>query len=98
MTYTLSNPVHVGLFLKDEIIDAYDLSITNAAIKLDVSRQALSNFLNGHTSLSADMAIRFEKVFGIKMETLLRMQNMWDIAQARKKAPFITGIERFELV
>jgi len=42
--------------------------------------------LNGHTALSADMAIRFEKAFGIRADTLMRMQVNYDIAQARARA------------
>jgi len=48
-----------------------------------VSRQALSTLLNGNASLSADMAIRFEKAFGVKADTLLRMQTTYELAQAR---------------
>lgn len=91
----LFNPPHVGNFLKTEIVEAHGLSVTQAADMLGVSRQALSTFLNGKSDLSADMAIRFEKVFGIKMDTLLRMHNMWTIAQARKRAPFITNVQPF---
>jgi addiction module HigA family antidote len=44
----------------------------------------LSTLLNGNSNLSADMAIRFEKAFGIKADTLLRMQTTYELAQARK--------------
>ena len=47
-------------------------------------RQALSTLLNGNANLSADMAIRFEKAFGIKADTLLRMQTTYELAQARE--------------
>ncbi len=49
-----------------------------------MSRQALSTLLNGGASLSPDMAIRFEKAFGIKADTLLRMQTAYELAQARR--------------
>ena len=48
-----------------------------------VSRQNLSNVLYGHTGLTADMAIRFEKAFSLKADTLMRMQGAHDLAQAR---------------
>jgi len=51
-----------------------------------VTRQTLSNLFKGHTALSADMAIRFEKAFGIKADTLMRMQTTFDMAQARARA------------
>lgn len=80
------NPVHPGLFLRTEIVDAHGLSVTEAARALGVSRPTLSTLLNGGASLSGDMAVRFEKAFSVDMETLMRMQNSWDIAQARGRA------------
>ena len=53
------------------------------AAHFGVSRQALSGLLNGHASLSAEMAIRFEKAFGVRADTLMRMQIAYDLAQAR---------------
>jgi len=80
------NPVHPGRFLRTEIIEAHGLSVTDAAKALGVSRPALSSLLNGKADLSGDMAVRFEKAFGVDMDTLMRMQNSYDIAQARKRA------------
>ncbi|WP_404293748.1 HigA family addiction module antitoxin [Microvirga sp. RSM25] len=59
------------------------LSVTEAAQLLGVHRVGLSRLLNGHASLSAEMAIRLEKAFGVDVEALMRMQNSYDIAQAR---------------
>jgi addiction module HigA family antidote len=61
------------------------LSVTEAAHALGITRAALSAFLNEHSSLSAEMAIRIEKAFGLSMDTLMRMQNSYDIVQARKR-------------
>lgn len=49
--------------------------MTRAADHLCVSRQAMSKLLNGHQDLSAEMAIRFEKAFGLRADTLTRMQS-----------------------
>lgn len=76
--------VHAGEWLKREIVEPYGFSVTALAQHFGVSRQALSTLLNGHSALSADMAIRFEKAFGVKAETLLRMQAGYELAQARK--------------
>ena len=81
----MKNPVHPGGFVKTEIIEAHELSVTSAAARLGVTRPALSALLNEHVSMSPDMAIRFDKAFGVSMETLMRMQNSYDIAQARKR-------------
>ena len=50
---------------------------------------ALAALINARAALSADMAIRVQKAFGPDMETLMRMQNSWDIAEARKREPAI---------
>lgn len=89
------NPVHPGPFLRSEIIEAYDLSVTEAAKVLAVSRQSLSSLLNAKADLSGDMALRFEKAFGVDMETLMRMQHSYDIAQTRGREKQIK-VRRFE--
>lgn len=82
----LAHPAHPGQFIKMEIIDPLGLSVTAAAKVLGVTRPALSAFLNGRAALSSDMALRIEKAFGPKMDTLMRMQTSYDIAQARSRA------------
>ncbi len=79
------NPPHPGDFIRAEIIEPLSLSVTAAAEVLGVSRPALSSLLNGKTDLSGDMALRIEKAFGPKMETLIRMQSSYDIARTRKR-------------
>jgi len=83
------NPVHPGQFLRTEIIEGHGLSVTDAAKALGVSRPTLSSLLNGKADLSGDMAVRFEKAFGVDMDTLMRMQSSYDIAQARERAKTI---------
>jgi addiction module HigA family antidote len=79
------NPPHPGDFIRTEIIEPLGLSVTAAAEALDVSRPALSSLLNSKADLSGDMALRVEKAFGVKMDTLMRMQASYDIAQTRKR-------------
>jgi len=79
------NPAHPGPFLRTEIIEAHNLSVTDAAKILRVSRPTLSSFLNAKADLSGEMALRFEKAFGMDMETLMRMQNSHDIARTRSR-------------
>jgi addiction module HigA family antidote len=79
------SPVHPGPFLRTEIIEAHGLTVTEAAKALRVSRPTLSSLLNAKADLSGDMALRFEKAFGVNMETLMRMQNSFDIAQTRRR-------------
>jgi addiction module HigA family antidote len=81
----LKSPAHPGGFVRTEIVEPLGLSVTYAAHVLGVTRTALSAFLNERSSLSPDMALRIEKAFGVSMDTLMRMQNSYDIAQARKR-------------
>jgi antitoxin HigA-1 len=78
-------PVQPWHFLRTEIIDAYGLSVAEAAKLLRVSRPTLSSLLNGKADRSGEMALRFEKAFGVDMDTLMRMQNSWDITQVRRR-------------
>jgi addiction module HigA family antidote len=81
----IKNPAHPGDFIRTEIIDPAGLSVTAAAAALQVSRPALSSLLNGKANLSGEMALRIEKAFGVRMDTLMRMQSSYDIAQTRKR-------------
>lgn len=81
----MKNPAHPGGFVKSEIIEALDLTVTEAAQALGVTRPALSALVNERVHLSPEMALRLEKAFGVSMDTLMRMQNSHDIAQARKR-------------
>ncbi len=82
----MKNPPHPGLFLRFEMMQGRGLTVTEAAQALHVTRPALSTVLNGKTSLTSEMALRFEKAFGLSMDTLMRMQHAYDIAQARQRA------------
>lgn len=81
----MKNPPHPGEFIRTEIIEAAGLTVTAAARALHVSRPTLSSLLNGKADLSGDMALRMEKAFGLRMDTLMRMQSSYDIAQTRKR-------------
>jgi addiction module HigA family antidote len=81
----MKNPAHPGGFVKSEIIEPLDLSVTDAARVLGVTRPALSALLNERAHLSPEMALRIEKAFGVSMDTLMRMQNSFDIAQTRQR-------------
>ena len=91
----MKNPAHPGGFVKDEIVEAQGITVTRAARALGVTRPALSALLNERARLSPEMALRIEKVFGVPMDTLMRMQNNYDIANARKREGEIE-LARFE--
>jgi antitoxin HigA-1 len=91
----MKSPAHPGGFIKSEILEPLGLSVTDGAKALGVTRPALSALLNERADLSPDMALRIEKAFGVSMDTLMRMQNSFDIAKARlregdiKVAPYV---------
>ena len=70
----LHSPSHIGEFVR-EIVEGHDLNVSSAARLLGVTRQALSTLVNCNGGLSSEMALRLEKAFGVRMDTLLRMQT-----------------------
>ncbi|HLL31566.1 MAG TPA: HigA family addiction module antitoxin [Allosphingosinicella sp.] len=86
--------VHPGEWLRAEIVQPNGLNVTETARHLGVTRQALSTLLNCRAGLSAEMAIRFEKAFGVKADTMLRMQTAHELAVARSNEGRI-GVEPF---
>jgi len=79
----MKNPPHPGEIIREEIIETLGLTVTSAAEILGVRRATLSDVTNGKASVSAEMALRLEKAFGVSMDMLLKMQAGYDAAQAR---------------
>ena len=88
-------PSHPGDFIRTEIVEELGLSIAKAAEILGVHQVTLSDLLNSNATLSAEMALRIEKAFGISMDTLLRMQAWYDAAQMRVRADEIE-VKRYQ--
>ena len=86
---SMKTPPHPGDFIRTELVEPAGLSVTAAAKALQVSRPTLSSLLNGKADLSGEMALRMEQAFGVKMDTLMRMQVSYDIAQTRKRAKHV---------
>jgi addiction module HigA family antidote len=82
----MKNPPHPGLSVRHDCLEPLGLSVTEAASKLGISRKQLSDILNGHSGLCAEMAIRLDKAFGGGADTWFRLQAAYDLAQAMKKA------------
>ena len=80
----MKNPPHPGRVVRNSCLEPLGLSVTAGAKALGISRQALSNLVNGHSSLSAEMAVRLSKAFGSSAETWIRLQAAFDIAQTLK--------------
>ena len=81
----MTNPPHPGDAVRVSCLDPLGLSVTEGARALGVSRQALSNLVNGRTRISGDMAIRLAKAFGSTTETWIRLQAAYDVAQVQSR-------------
>jgi antitoxin HigA-1 len=90
-------PPHPGEFLRMEVLEPHRLSATQAAELLGVRRAMLSDLLNGNTALSPEMALRWEKAFGVSMDMMLRMQSAYDAAKMRRLAGDV-DVKRYEPV
>lgn len=88
--------VHPGAWLRSEVVEPHGLTVRAAAEHLKVARQSMSALLNCRSGLSAEMAIRFEKAFGISADTLMRMQAAHDMADARAHADDIQVVPVLE--
>ncbi len=81
--------------MRRQCLEPLGLSVTRAAQGLGVTRQALSDLVNGHAGISTEMAVRLSKAFGSSPETWLGMQMAYDLWQVRERSEQIT-VERFD--
>ena len=81
----MHNPPHPGEILREDCLKPLNLSVTAAAAWLGVSRQSLSELLNGRNGVSAEMAIRLEKAGWSNAETWLGVQTAYDLWQAKRR-------------
>ena len=83
------NPPHPGLKLRDDVLPALGLTVTQAAAQLDVSRVALSRVLNARAAISPDMALRIEEWLGVERGGEARLwlaeQSAYDVWQAQQR-------------
>src|ERR1700733_2091383 len=70
--------LHPGEIVRDTLIDATGMSVTEAAQRLGVSRTALSRLLNGHAGISPEMALRLSKLFNTSIEMWINLQAQYD--------------------
>jgi len=81
----MHNPPHPGEILKELYIAPLNLTITEVAAGLHVTRKTLSELINGKYGISSDMAIRLAKAFSTTPESWLNLQQQYDIWKAKKK-------------
>ena len=82
MSIQLHNPPHPGEILRELCLEPMELSVTEAAAALGVSRKTLSSILNGRAGISPEMAIRLSKAFDTSPESWLNQQQQFDLWHA----------------
>jgi antitoxin HigA-1 len=89
------NPPHPGEILADTVLSDGGINVTEFAKRLGMTRTAISRVVNGHASVSTDLALRLEAALGTSAETWLAMQAAYDLWHAKKNKPKkkITRIE-----
>lgn len=88
----MKNPPHPGEIIRDLYLTPLDLTVTQAAEGLGVTRKTLSLLLNGHAGISPEMAIRLSKAFGRTPESWLQLQMQYDLAQAKARTENVTVV------
>lgn len=89
------NPPHPGEIIREDCLEPLKLTVTAAAEWLGISRQSLSEVLNGHNGVSADMAIKLEQAGWSTAETWLSAQAAYDLWQAKQRAGTMKRVERY---
>ena len=81
-------PTHPGVFLREDFMPDYKLSVTTLAAKLNVSRQSVNELLNGRRSLTPIMALRLSLLFGNSSRFWMNAQvalDLWNAEQGHKQ-------------
>ena len=81
----MKNPPHPGRIVLQECIEPLNLTITEAAQGLGVTRNTLSRLVHGHNGISPEMAVRLSKAFGRSPEGWLRLQMRYDLARLEEE-------------
>jgi antitoxin HigA-1 len=96
MERKIKHNTHPGELLREDVIEANNLQVSQAAILLNVTRPTLSKIINGRAAISPNMAIRIAKVFGGNAEFWLRMQILYDLRKAEEEFDYNKlKLERF---
>ena len=89
------DPVHPGEILREDVLPALAISKTAVAETLGISRQTLYDILNEKQPVTAEMAVRFGKLFGNGAGFWVNLQRIYDLALA-ERAVDVSGIPTLE--
>ncbi len=91
----MHNPPHPGEIIRELCVEPLNLTVTDAAKALGVTRKTLSTLLNGKAGVSPEMAIRLSRVFGRTPEGWLRLQLQFDLWKAEQSVD-VSGLKRIK--
>lgn len=87
----MHNPPHPGETLREDVLPALGLSVTQAAAELGINRVTLSRVLNGKAGISIDLALRLESwLDGPSAESWLKGQLAYDLWHAEAHRPMVS--------
>jgi antitoxin HigA-1 len=92
--HMMKSPPHPGTMLKHDVFDPLELSVSDAARKLGISRVSLSRVLNGHAGISPELALRLEQAGVSTARFWLGLQSNYQLANARKNG--LPTVERLQ--
>jgi len=96
MTYPVDNlpPIHPGVFLREEL-ESLNMSARKFAEHIGVPHNAVTGIMNGHRSITAQMALRLGHAFGTTPQYWLNLQNLYDLKRAKADIPAdVAGIRQ----
>ena len=88
---SLHNPAHPGEVLKELWLEPLGLTLTQAAVRLGVTRKTISKIANGHGGITPEMALRLEIVFGTSAQAWFNMQTAYDLRQLSQLKKTLSG-------
>jgi len=91
----MHDPPHPGEIIREFCIEPLNLTVTETAKALGITRKTLSSLLNGRAGISPEMALRLSRVFGRTPEGWLRLQLQFDLWKAERLAD-LTGLKRIK--
>lgn len=89
----MHNPPHPGQIIREFCVEPLEISVTEAAKALGVTRKTFSTLLNGRSGISPEMAMRLSKVFGRTPDGWLRLQIQYDLWKAEQSVD-VRGLTR----
>jgi len=90
----MHNPAHPGKVLRELWLEPLGLTLTEAAVRLGVTRKTMSKIVNGHGAITPEMALRLEMVFGTSAQAWMNMQTAYDLWQLSSLRKILRGALR----